>query len=765
MARISLKKLLAKQGLKTALTNTLKAAEMPIAIEDVDGKTLIGAPHEADATRFPIQFEGEILGWVIGGPPAMPIATLLSHLIGQEAESRALAAEILDLYREVNLLFNLSEKLSVTLEPRTIASLILEEAQRLITSVSALVFLKNAETASYEIAAAVGPQVETGSLLGGDRAFIANDLQEDARCPDLQGSCLFAPLSSSGAIALFHDHPGAYAAKDLKILNTIATQAAPAIENALLHERALREAKEREALLQEQIAELQQSPNEIQVLDRPLPLETFDLFPPFDFLTPDEREWLSARGRCILCPAGRAVFDLDEAEHDELYLLLRGYLIIGSDGESDSTYLEAPCYFGERAVFFGQKPMARFVAREPVDCFVLAGADIRALVKTNSTFSRGFANVFQHKHRIFAGFETFQNVLFAGMTSGALALNDLLDGYLALKSILHTHATDSVIDFDALDYVLPRLPDNVTTLSDLILTEELPAIYRDVQDVIRLPSQRSSKRGFYAIAPGKTLTVLRDSSSDSVDLVTKLCIYGVEMKKIRQRLAGLPTLASLARLAALGGTADEIRAMLASLPFDAEEIDHLRKFFKEDLLRRLYETVTQAGEMHLYFQKPGNRYAATSTDLWLNRIRQAMNDMLPAAAMATQLEVHIISSNTHSVINCLSGWIHNRFDRIMEDSAAAPSIPKLTDRLYDAYRHWNQSHAEEAQARKHWERGHGIRTIADMRSTGIEVTLINLNQLSGPVDPDLELPTFSHPTFIVNIDYAYGQPGRSAAAG
>ena len=91
-----------------------------------------------------------------------------------------------------------------------------------------------------------------------------------------------------------------------------------------------------------------------------------------------------------------------------LYLLVRGYVIVHNDGESGSTCLEAPCYFGERAVFFGQKPAGRFVSGDTVECFVLAGEDIRALVQVNSTFSRGFANVFQHKHRIFAGDERYR---------------------------------------------------------------------------------------------------------------------------------------------------------------------------------------------------------------------------------------------------------------------------------------------------------------------------------------------------------------------
>ena len=53
-----------------------------------------------------------------------------------------------------------------------------------------------------------------------------------------------------------------YTAGDLKLLTSLASQAAPAIDNALLHEKTLREAKEREDQLKRQIEELRIELNE-----------------------------------------------------------------------------------------------------------------------------------------------------------------------------------------------------------------------------------------------------------------------------------------------------------------------------------------------------------------------------------------------------------------------------------------------------------------------------------------------------------------------
>jgi GAF domain-containing protein len=95
------------------------------------------------------------------------------------------------------------------------------------------------------------------------RAEIINEVCLDSRYvadQDPIHSLLCAPLKSKnkaiGALVLVSEAPVTYTAADLKLLNTLASQAAPAIENALLHEKMLREAQEREARLRRQVEEL-----------------------------------------------------------------------------------------------------------------------------------------------------------------------------------------------------------------------------------------------------------------------------------------------------------------------------------------------------------------------------------------------------------------------------------------------------------------------------------------------------------------------------
>ena len=278
MTRANLKRILSKRGEGASIIHEfVGAAGNPVVVRDKDGRLLLGAPG-TDSDEWPeshpVWYEGETVGRVSGGDHAALIADLLTHLVGREAEKEALLEEVLDLYRQINLLFNLSEKLATSLVPATVARLTLAEASRLIEATGGAVLLRGERADLYQAAATIGNGIEAQtSLKPGDgivgaaaasaRAEIINDVRLDSRYVEDQApirSLICAPLKSKnkafGALILVSKAPVRYTAADLKLLNTLASQAAPAIENALLHERMLREAREREARLRRQVEEL-----------------------------------------------------------------------------------------------------------------------------------------------------------------------------------------------------------------------------------------------------------------------------------------------------------------------------------------------------------------------------------------------------------------------------------------------------------------------------------------------------------------------------
>jgi putative methionine-R-sulfoxide reductase with GAF domain len=276
MTHIRLKRLLGKQKEAADIIHTMIATiGAPVCIQDKEGNVLAGFAADG-CERHPVTCEGAIIGWTSGQHQAELVARLLTYLANKEAEKVMLADETLERYRELNLLYHLSEKLADSLELAAVAQTAMEEANRLIEASGGCVMLKAGQAQLEPIAAfgqgfGPGQRIKVGEGVIGEvvlngKAELVNDIRADARyvedqLPASVRSVVCAPLKSKnrvmGVIALGLDEPGAaYAAADLKLLNTLASQAAPAIENALLYAQTLREARQREERLHQQIKAL-----------------------------------------------------------------------------------------------------------------------------------------------------------------------------------------------------------------------------------------------------------------------------------------------------------------------------------------------------------------------------------------------------------------------------------------------------------------------------------------------------------------------------
>src|SRR6266403_4404161 len=250
-----------RSGSLPALKALLDAANADICIFDPAGKGLLGVPSTetpADYARVPVQFEDATLGFVTGpSAPATAVALLLMHLAARESEGRALASEILHLYREVHLIEQLSEQLAALLDLSAVSQSALGQAQRLIPATRGGILVMEEADGFLRNAASFGPSSSdfvdgSGPLLPGSRfaasildrgiAEIVNHCASDPRAGDSERALkalICAPLRAGqrtvGLIALASDVADAsYSAADLKLLNTIALQTAAAIANSIL---------------------------------------------------------------------------------------------------------------------------------------------------------------------------------------------------------------------------------------------------------------------------------------------------------------------------------------------------------------------------------------------------------------------------------------------------------------------------------------------------------------------------------------------------
>ncbi|MFN5304504.1 MAG: adenylate/guanylate cyclase domain-containing protein [Pseudanabaena sp.] len=297
MQSISLKKILLKREILSLLRGLVTQLSSPIVIQDQEGKVLVAdlgmdtatisnantsessenlAINE-DLNKIPVMLSDEILGWVMGKEQVEQDADFLSYIVNREFEQKTLAADALDKYREINLLYTISSKLSTCLDVKEIGTLVIEEASRLIPCTSASVMLHSYQTNCLEIVSAKGTAEDinsfqvsanvgiAGHVYATGRAELVNDATKDPRYVINENDCyaiICAPILTKdraiGVVNISNSEPVSYTSQDLKLFTAIVTQASGAIENALLHESKLREQRIKnnlERYLSPQVAE------------------------------------------------------------------------------------------------------------------------------------------------------------------------------------------------------------------------------------------------------------------------------------------------------------------------------------------------------------------------------------------------------------------------------------------------------------------------------------------------------------------------------
>lgn len=265
MTKFSLKNIIGKKNDASALVlSFLDQLKADVFIEDDNGKVLLGSVQKDTAHQCPITLDDELLGWVKGDEKANIIADLLTYLSQKESDKKKLGSEVLNLYQEVNLIFNFSEKLAQTIDPGAIAKTTLDEASHLIKSDTGVVVLWDEKSKSLQVIAATGALFFDQEKINNHRSLllkiilsgqseIIGDISPLADSgiilPEVK-TVLYAALKVNhrvmGAIILASHEPIQYTAADLKLLTTLALQSSSAIESALLYEKNIREAKERE---------------------------------------------------------------------------------------------------------------------------------------------------------------------------------------------------------------------------------------------------------------------------------------------------------------------------------------------------------------------------------------------------------------------------------------------------------------------------------------------------------------------------------------
>lgn len=289
MAQLNLKRLLRKNkpvyGAVTEIAAALTVGKMQsyppldLAVFDEQG-TLLMAPGSSllDGERTIIRANGQVMGWVTGPEGGRKaLASLLERFLASEAEKRELSEEVLDNYRELSLLYNLSERLISAPEPPAIANMALKEAERLVNFTAAWILVLDSEGRILPIAkrgrgaaskqsseirdnlvasvlARSEAEIRNEEILYSGDKLLSNPARDDMQSYPTLGDLICAPLKTEqqllGVILLVGQRPLRYDAHHLKLLNTIALQVGPALEIARLYQVAVEKGRLEQELRQ-----------------------------------------------------------------------------------------------------------------------------------------------------------------------------------------------------------------------------------------------------------------------------------------------------------------------------------------------------------------------------------------------------------------------------------------------------------------------------------------------------------------------------------
>ena len=265
MKPVRLEKLLRKEEVINLIWRV--AAGRRLRILDPTGRPLFpsdatvaeaGQNQTGPDRREEVIVDGRVTGFVEGGETTSAVVSVLEYMIRVETEKKELTRETLDKYKEINFLYDFSERIASCLELDEITILVALEARRLMHADNASVMLLDEDELDLRIFSALGGEFEpkttlkpgtgiAGHVLKNGRAEIVNDVDSDPRYEPGAvriSSLVCAPLKTGdktiGVINISTTEPHQFTSADLKLLTALASQAASALETAILHQKRVK---------------------------------------------------------------------------------------------------------------------------------------------------------------------------------------------------------------------------------------------------------------------------------------------------------------------------------------------------------------------------------------------------------------------------------------------------------------------------------------------------------------------------------------------
>jgi hypothetical protein len=362
-------------------------------------------------------------------------------------------------------------------------------------------------------------------------------------------------------------------------------------------------------------------------------------------------------------------------------------------------------------------------------------------------------------------------------SSGEISLKALVQAHYNIDSSLHPEARSPYPDMSAFIYSVLRLPAEIINCNLVLLgqSEEVfvqQGFHVDSWEAVTASARR--RKWFY---DGKeTLAAYVASVSDTDDIIPILVAFQIEWNKIYYLLNADPTTMQLleTRMDRTSPVFTEITKVLRQrLHIRVDDWRRLELIWGDRLWENLHTIGYQRKSFALRFLGGSHvGYVRATREWWA-----PVENLLDTRALQDR-PVYFVSSNTHSLVNLMSGSLLNReaeltkFALSGEDPYLADECRKLQQGivpgnwqnfLYFAAREWVRSPAgkEFARHRLREEQERGIWHVGARHGLEIDAQIFELAKLhSQEVDPRCRMPYMDYlarsQAIILNIDYPLG---------
>jgi hypothetical protein len=378
-----------------------------------------------------------------------------------------------------------------------------------------------------------------------------------------------------------------------------------------------------------------------------------------------------------------------------------------------------------------------------------------------------------HNEEIELYIRTYYSLL---RSSAPIRIRSLEETHAAMNSSLHQQAHSTELDVSALVYVALRLPDAVLKSTLIVLGQMEDVFHREgfLVEQWRPVKARARRRKFFFDEESHTLAAYVASVSDIDDLIPCLTTLQIEWNKLHQKLSRSNLRETLDQMVHTNNllSLELLEQIRQSLDLDPADFNKLGQLWRgQQLIENLRLACDHSMDGQIKVLGSGLSDYRRSVQHWWGKVIAACpHDLI------TQ-PVYFVSSNTHSVVNLLTGYAEEKrqaiidFVRQQNPEGLASEYQRLTtdDRgqinnfLYYAMRYYINHYRLQGEADQ-WEKEVGITRVSDPQCLDVEAQVIEMRQLD-PARLDARLSVFTPEelailkesnALIVNIDYPLG---------